>query len=406
MVTLAYNLFIYGYYLVIKLATFFSPKARLWVNGRKETFDIIKQSNLKNCIWLHASSLGEFEQISYLIEQIKKRYPNEKILVSFFSPSGYEIKKNFSHADVVVYLPFDFKARMDKFIEIIDPKLVFWVRYEFWLNTLASLNEKNIPTYLLNAVFRENTSIFYKPILTKALSYFTKIYVISEQSKVNLEKLGFDSDILYDTRYDRMAQVVQMPFVDNIIQTFAKNEKLVICGSTWKSDDDVISKTINSSKDIQWILIPHEINKERIEQLCEIYPEAQLYTDYDPNNKTKILIVNTMGYLSKIYRYADAIYVGGGFGKVVHSIVEPLAYSLPIIVGKNIAKSEEASEFVHHKLVKQIINSRQFNQEVYQILSQDNLPENKRKRKIFVNRQGSVDKLLAIVSEKFRTLGS
>jgi len=302
-------------------------------------------------------------------------------------------------ADAVVYLPFDFKKDINDFIARIQPKLVFWVRYEFWVNALSILSNKNIPTYLLNGVFREEVSFFYRPTLITALSKFSKIYVISEASQQNLLRLGFKGEMLYDTRYDRMAQIVETPFEDKIIQNFVKHEKVVICGSTWLEDDKIISTTINSSTDIRWIIVPHEIHSERINQLLKIYPSAQLYSNFDYNNFSPILIVNTMGFLSKIYRYADICYIGGGFNKVVHSIVEPLAYSIPIIIGKNIEKSEEATEFVHHKLVKQIEKSEDFKAVVQLLFNQDNLPDNKRKRKIFAYRQGSVEKIIALIQK-------
>jgi 3-deoxy-D-manno-octulosonic-acid transferase len=343
--------------------------------------------------------LGEFEQISYLIERVKTKFPSEKILVTFFSPSGFEIKKNFKFADAVVYLPFDFKTDMTEFISLIQPKLVFWVRYEFWLNTLTILKENQTQTYLLNGVFRDKISFFYKPILTKALACFTKIFVISEQSSINLKSLGYESELLYDTRYDRMAQVVETPFEDKIIQEFVKHDKVVICGSTWATDDEIISQAINQSTDKRWVIVPHEIHNSRISELIKLYPRAQLYSNFEFDKTSHILIVDTIGFLSKIYRYADLVYVGGGFSKVVHSLIEPMAYSMPIIIGKNIAKSEEAIEFVHHKLVSQIKTSIEFELEVNRYFSQDNLPENKRKRKIFAYRQGSVEKILTIVEK-------
>lgn len=296
-------------------------------------------------------------------------------------------------------MPFDFKRDVTHFIDIVQPKLVFWVRYEYWVNTLAVLKNKNIPVYLLNGVFRAKTSLFYRPILKTALSKFTKIFVINEASLENLFNLGFNGEILFDTRFDRMAQVVETPFEDKIIQDFVKHEKIVICGSTWLSDDKIISSTINKSIDKRWIIVPHEIHSERINQILKIYKSAQLYSKFDINKSCHILIVDTMGFLSKIYRYADICYVGGGFNKVVHSIIEPLAYAIPIIIGKNIEKSEEATEFVHHKLVSQIKTSEKFDAEISRVFNHDNLPENKRKRKIFSYRQGSVEKIIALIQK-------
>lgn len=394
-----YSTFLYLYYFGVKAASLFSPKAKLWIEGRESLCSKLKDKNLQKCIWFHVSSLGEFEQISYLIESIKKQSPKEKILVSFFSPSGYEIKKDFKFADTVVYLPFDFKSNVEHFIDLVQPKLVFWVRYEFWLNILSSLKKRKIPIYLLNGVFSDSISPFYNSILTKSLACFTEIFVISEQSQSNLSKLGFKSEVLFDTRYDRMSQILETPFEDIVIQHFVNHDKVVVCGSTWPADDAVISSTINQSKDIKWILVPHEIHPARIDELQKIYPQSQLYSNYTEINECKILIVDKIGFLSKIYRFADVTYVGGGFGKVVHSLIEPLAYSIPIVVGVNIRKSEEAKEFVAHKLIVSIQNKLEFEAAITRFFSNDNLPDNKRKQRIFENRKGSVEKIMTIVKK-------
>lgn len=389
-----YTLFLRLYYIGIHLFSLTNGKAKLWLTGRREQEQKWGNSSLKNCIWFHASSLGEFEQISYLIETIKSKYPSEKILVTFFSPSGYEIKKRFKYADEVFYLPFDFKNNVNGFIETIQPKLVFWVRYEFWLNTLVKLKEDKTPIILLNGVFRNNVSFLYKPYLKKCLSCFSEIAVINSTSQENLKKLGYPSTLIYDTRYNRMNQVLQSPFEDRIIQHFVHHDKVVVCGSVWTKDDEILETIIKEHCDIRWILVPHEVDRSRIEELSNLYPNAQLYSSYDQNKTSPILIIDSIGLLSRLYRFADLAYVGGGFNKVVHSLVEPIAYSLPIIIGPRIEKSEEAKDFVKLGFVKQINNSIEFDRELSFALNSDSSDSKQQKQAFFSERVDSIDKIL------------
>jgi 3-deoxy-D-manno-octulosonic-acid transferase len=393
-----YTLFLHLYYIGLRLFSITNSKAKLWYKGRQEQAVKVKSLSLKNCIWFHASSLGEFEQVSFLIETIKLRYPKEKILVTFFSPSGYEIKKNFKFADEVLYLPFDFKKPIEDFISTIQPKLVFWVRYEFWLNALSKLKEENIPLILLNGVFRENTSHFYKPYLQKCLYCFSEITVINTASQKSLFNIGYSSTLIHDTRYSRMNQIIQTPFEDKIIQHFVNNDKVLICGSIWSNDDVVLETCIKRRSDIRWILVPHEVDAHRIDTLSRLYTNAQLYSQYDENIKSHILIIDCIGLLSRIYRFADLAYVGGGFNKVVHSLVEPLAYSLPIITGPRIEKSEEAKEFVSLGFVKQVKTNIEFDKEIDTLFASDLTKSRQQKHKFFNERVDSIEKILALTS--------
>ena len=391
-----YTSFLYLYYFGIHLFSLTNGKAKLWLDGRKEQVPKWSNLSLKNCIWFHTSSLGEFEQVSFLIETLKTRYPDQKILVTFFSPSGFNTKKNFKYADEVLYLPFDFKDSISHFIETIQPKLVFWVRYEFWLNTLVKLKENKIPVILLNGVFRNHISILYKPYLKKCLRSFSEITVINPRSQENLRMLGFSSTLIYDTRYGRMCQVLRIPFEDKIIQHFVERDKVVICGSIWPKDDEILITTIGKRKDIRWILVPHEVDRHRIEQLSTLFSDAQLYSSYNYNKASSILIIDCIGLLSRIYRFADAAYVGGGFNKVVHSLVEPLTYSLPIIIGPRIVKSEEAQDFLTLGFVKKIQTSIEFEKELSSALTNDWTNSKKLKQDFFAERAGSIDKILDI----------
>ena len=398
-----YKVFLHLYYFFIYFLAIKNAKAQKWIDGRKNIKSRIVELDIKNCIWFHASSLGEFEQISYLIETIRKNYPDEKLLVSFFSPSGYEVRKNFKYADYVMYLPFDFESDVRLFIETIQPKLVFWIRYEFWLNVLSILKAKEIPIILLNGVFRSKTSMFYQPYLKKCLACFTEIGVINQNSKLNLEKLGFASTVIEDTRYGRMQQIAQIPFEDVVIQHFANHDKVVICGSIWPNDDRIIGDKIISSSDMQWILVPHEVHLSRVQELQDQFSGAQRYSQYDFSKRTNILIIDTIGILSRLYRYANLVYVGGGFDKVVHSLIEPMAYSLPIIIGKNIEKSEEAKEYVDLNFVVQVFSSYEFNNAIDSFLYNDQAEARLNKHEYFIDRIHSMDTILQIVA-KYTTL--
>jgi 3-deoxy-D-manno-octulosonic-acid transferase len=398
-----YKVFLYLYYYVVYFLAIKNIKAKQWIEGRKNFKSKIDGLGLNNCIWFHASSLGEFEQISYLIETIRKNHPHEKLLVSFFSPSGYEMKKNFQYADHVMYLPFDFESDVRYFIETIQPTLVFWVRYEFWLNVLSELKTRDIPVILLNGVFRSNTSLFYKPYQKKCLACFTEIGVINQNSKLNLEQLGFSSTIIADTRYGRMKQIVQVPFEDHVIQDFVNHDKVIICGSIWSNDDEIIRKKIIACSDMQWILVPHEVHASRVQELQDQFPTAQRYSQYDSSVKTNILIIDMIGILSRLYRFADIAYVGGGFDKVVHSLVEPLAYSLPIIIGKNIEKSEEAKEYVALNFASQVFTPSEFSNTIDSILSTDQSETKRQKIEYFADHANSMEIILRMMT-KYITL--
>lgn len=394
-----YTIFLHLYYIGIRLFSLTNDKANLWLNGRNEQKTRLKQIAIKNCFWFHTSSLGEFEQVSYVIETIKLKYPKEKILVTFFSPSGFEMKKNFKFADEVLYLPFDFQNTINSFISIVQPKLVFWVRYEFWLNALEKIKSENIPLILLNGVFRNKITLLYKPYLKKCLRCFSEITVINSSSQNNLNLLGFSSKIIYDTRYSRMNQVLQMPFEDNAIQHFCNHDKIIVCGSIWSSDDKVLEQSIKKHNDIRWLLVPHEVDSSRIEELRTLYPNAQIHSKYDKSKINNILIIDSIGFLSRIYRFADLAYVGGGFNKVVHSLIEPLAYSLPIIIGPHIEKSEEAKEFVRLNFAHQVTSSSEFEREMSLMLDSDNSISRQDKHNFFKEKIGSIDEIIQLVAK-------
>lgn len=353
-----YNIFIRLYTLAIRLAVPFNKKAGLWISGRQNQF-----TRLKNCIdpsrpliWMHCASLGEFEQGLPVLERLKKNYPAHFILVSFFSPSGFEIRKNHPVADHVVYLPQDTPYNAKTFINIIRPQLVVFVRYEFWYNYLSLLSKKEVPLFLLSAVFNPR-QIFFKPwgsLHRKMLEFFTRIFVQDINSQKLLEGIDINHvEICGDTRIDRVLQVAEKPFNDQLITEFCQNHQIFICGSTWPEDERILIPLINEiTSDSNWkvIIAPHDIKDEQIERTENQL--KQLSTRYSENNieklkDSKILIIDNIGLLSSIYRFGRIAYIGGGFGVSVHNILEALVYEIPVIFGPKYRHINEACLMVN-----------------------------------------------------------
>ena len=342
--------------LLLQIIAFFVPKINLFVAGRKEVFPTLK-AKIKptdKTIWFHAASLGEYEQGLPVIERIKEKYPTHKIIISFFSPSGYEVRKNNTLADATVYLPLDSKKNVSKFIQLVHPEIVFFIKYEFWPNYLNELKSQNIPTYLISGIFREKQAFFkwYGGFYRKALDAFTYFFVQNENSLQLLHQLGKENAIVSgDTRFDRVASILERDNTLDFIAEFKNGTTTVVAGSTWHKDEELLIDFINSnSTDTKYIIAPHNIKQDQIQQLknnCTkkvvLYSEKEgkELKDYD------VFIIDTIGILTKIYSYADIAYVGGGFGNPgVHNILEPATFGIPIVIGPNYSHFAEAIELV------------------------------------------------------------
>jgi 3-deoxy-D-manno-octulosonic-acid transferase len=342
--------------LLLQIIALFVPKIKLFVTGRKEVFPklkaIIKPTD--KTIWFHAASLGEYEQGLPVIESIKEKYPTHKIIISFFSPSGYEVRKNNTLADATVYLPLDSKKNVSRFIQLVHPEIVFFIKYEFWPNYLNELKSQNIPTYLISGIFREKQVFFkwYGGFYRKALDAFTYFFVQNENSLQLLHQLGKENAIVSgDTRFDRVASILERDNTLDFIAEFKNGTTTVVAGSTWHKDEELLIDFINSnSTDTKYIIAPHNIKQDQIQQLknnCTkkvvLYSEKEgkELKDYD------VFIIDTIGILTKIYSYADIAYVGGGFGNPgVHNILEPATFGIPIVIGPNYSHFAEAIELV------------------------------------------------------------
>jgi 3-deoxy-D-manno-octulosonic-acid transferase len=366
-----YNLLIYIYVLLIRVFAFFKhEKAKLWYDGRKNIFtkleEAFKNKDSEKRIWIHVSSLGEFEQGRPLIEALKKQTPlmqtQYSIVLTFFSPSGYELKKNYPLADYIFYLPADTYANAQRFIDIVKPELVVFVKYEFWFNYLHILKKQNITTLLISSIFRDKQFSIFNPyayFLKKMLRCFTYIFVQNTPSVFLLKKHDFHNvESVGDTRIDRVLAIKNEAPKYPIVEQFIQSNPTLICGSTWQPDEKIILEFLKNKTCASWkfIFAPHDISSGNIERLKQDLPnEFALYSDLknQPINQStnhfsnkRILIIDNIGMLSSLYQYGSIAYIGGGFGSGIHNTLEPIAFGLPVIFGPKYQKFEEAFQLI------------------------------------------------------------
>jgi len=328
------------------------------MDGRKSVFEILRDKIKANdkTIWFHAASLGEYEQGLPVIEKIKVKYPNHKIVISFFSPSGYEVRKKNLLADATVYLPMDTKRNASKFISLVHPEMVFFIKYEYWPNYLTELRKLNTPTYLISGIFRKNQMFFkwYGGFYRKALETFTYFFVQNDSSKKLLLQLGKNNvSISGDTRFDRVATILENDNSLDFIETFKNNTLTIVAGSSWQKDETLLVDYINTtSEKIKFIIAPHNIKGEQIQELKNSFSKKTLLFSEKENKNLAdfdVFIIDTIGILTKIYSYADIAYVGGGFGSPgVHNLLEPATFGIPIVIGPNFSHFPEAIALVNN----------------------------------------------------------
>lgn len=350
-----YNLLIHLYQLSLRMAAFFNPKAKQWVEGRKNIFMkievTVKQD--KPIAWFHCASLGEFEQGRPVIEAFKERFPHFRILLTFFSPSGYEIRKNYPVADYNFYLPADTSRNARKFINLVKPKVVVFVKYEYWFNYIKILNKKNTPLIFISAIFRPGQRFFswWGKWQLKGLKMADHFFVQNEQSADLLKSVGINQvTISGDTRFDRVSQVAQQKKSFPLIEKFKGKSRIFLAGSTWPPDEEIVLALIGKNMPgLKFIFATHEVHPERIEALLKTLPENSLkFSEANENNigQANILIINSIGILSHLYQYADIAYIGGGFGVGIHNILEAATFGKPVIYGPNYQKFQEARELL------------------------------------------------------------
>ncbi len=354
---------------LLKIVALFSPKIKLFVEGRKSIFEILesKINATDKTIWFHAASLGEYEQGLPVIERIKEKFPNHKIVLTFFSPSGYEVRKNNTVADATVYLPLDTKKNARHFLSLVHPEMVFFIKYEYWPNYLSELKKLGTPTYLISGIFRKNQLFFkwYGGFYRTALNTFTYFFVQNESSKKLLLELGKTNlAVSGDTRFDRVASILEKDNSLDFIEAFKNDTLTVVAGSSWPKDENLLVDYINqTSEKIKFIIAPHNIKEEQIQELKNsIFKKVVLFSEKSTKNLADfdVFIIDTIGILTKIYSYADIAYVGGGFGNPgVHNILEPATFGVPIVIGPNFSHFAEATALVNMEGCISISNKKE-----------------------------------------------
>ena len=359
-----YNIVIYFVLLGIAIASLFNEKVRKMWRGEREAFKILKQKVDPNAkyIWFHAASLGEFEQGRPLMERIRKDYPQYKILLTFYSPSGYEVRKNYEGADIICYMPVDTRLNAIRFLRLVRPVMAFFIKYEFWSNFLHILKHRNIPTYSVSSIFREDQVFFkwYGRSYAGVLKCFTRFFVQNEESKRLLEGIGIkDVDVVGDTRFDRVLQIKeaakQLPICEAFRTGVASTQsadvphtdfKVFVAGSSWPPDENIFIPFFNEHKDWRLLIAPHVIAEEHLKLILSLIKGKKVvrYTQTTPEEAAEadVLIIDCFGLLSSMYNYGDVAYIGGGFGVGIHNTLEAAVWNMPVIFGPNNKKFQEA----------------------------------------------------------------
>lgn len=359
-----YNIVIYFVLWGIAIASLFNEKVRKMWRGEREAFKILKQKVDPNAkyIWFHAASLGEFEQGRPLMERIRKDYPQYKILLTFYSPSGYEVRKNYEGADIICYMPVDTRLNAIRFLRLVRPVMAFFIKYEFWSNFLHILKHRNIPTYSVSSIFREDQVFFkwYGRNYAGVLKCFTRFFVQNEESKRLLEGIGITAvDVVGDTRFDRVLQIKeaakQLPICEAFRTGVASSQsadvphhdfKVFVAGSSWPPDENIFIPFFNEHKDWRLLIAPHVIAEEHLKLILSLIKGKKVvrYTQTTPEEAAKadVLIIDCFGLLSSMYNYGDVAYIGGGFGVGIHNTLEAAVWNMPVIFGPNNKKFQEA----------------------------------------------------------------
>ncbi len=413
-----YNILILVAGFVLEITALFNKKIKLFIDGRKQTFFELQQaiSETDEVIWMHCASLGEFEQGRPIIEKLKLKFPNKKVVLTFFSPSGYEVRKNYENADMVCYLPLDSAQNAKKFLEIVHPNLAIFVKYEFWPNFLKELKTRNIETLLISGIFRKNQSFFnwYGGWMRKSLIAFSHFFVQDKNSKQLLNSINFNNvTVSGDTRFDRVFEITQQSNKLPFIEEFIDNKYTLVAGSTWKEDEMMLVDYINNkaSENEKFIIAPHNINPKDIAELKNsiskktvLFSEESFNSAQDVKNLSdyQVFIIDTVGILTKIYSYADVAYVGGGYTKTgVHNVLEPATFGIPILIGPNYHKFNEALDLVKNKacFVVDDFNELSLQLDRFFQLNEMRTDAGKRAKKYVVDKTGATAKILEFITK-------
>lgn len=367
---IAYNLFIRISWLVIRVWALFNTKAQMWIQGRKNWKEQLVQNlpNAQKIVWFHCASLGEFEQGRPIIENIKESFPEYFVLLTFFSPSGYEIRKDYPHADYITYLPLDTRSNAEYFIQTIKPKWVIFIKYEFWYHFLNTLYQNKIPALLVAAVFRPEQIFFkwYGGFFRKIPFFFEKIFVQNLESKNLLEQIGYvNTTIIGDTRIDRVVEIAKKAQPEQRIIEFIGKRKVLMAGSTWPTEEKILHQWMKQVDLNEWCLIlaPHEVSPKNIQRIVHQFKKHPLttFTQGALLPQSDLLIIDTIGKLSGLYQLGTIAFIGGGFGKSIHNILEPASFGIPIIFGPHHHKFIEAQTLLASRGAYEVTDETSFN---------------------------------------------
>ncbi|PBQ34090.1 3-deoxy-D-manno-octulosonic acid transferase [Sphingobacteriaceae bacterium] len=410
-----YNFIVRLYGFVILAASLRKEKAKQWVRGRKnwrlELSRKIAPFAGRKRVWVHCASYGEFEQGRPLMEAIRKQHPDYVIVLSFFSPSGYEAFKTWSGADLICYLPLDTRANAKAFISSINPNIALFIKYEFWVNFLFRLKKQNIPTFLVSAVFKPHHPFFkwYGGLFRRSLKTFTELFIQDDASAALLQSIGMKNyEVCGDTRFDRVVEIknnfTPLPFFEE----FCGNKKVIIAGSTWPKDEELLIEMFKNlnDPDLKLILAPHHVDDKTIQNLENLLSKNDLvytlYSDQKQNSASSILIVNAMGLLNKIYHYATVTYIGGGFNSGIHNCLEPAVYLKPVLFygGDDYHKYNEAIDLLKMGAAKNVSNANEAEKEILHFLnSHEEIKKvEERLSTYFAKNSGTTEKVLGFIN--------
>lgn len=414
-----YKIAIKIYFFLVRISSLTNRKAAQFIEGRKNWESKLKNniSNLNDNpkVWIHCASLGEFEQGRPLIEYLKNQFPNYKIILSFFSPSGYEAKKTYAFADLICYLPEDSKNNASRFLDISKPNVIIFVKYEFWLFFLKEIKNRKIPCFLVSGTFRKEQLFFkwYGNIFRKGLESFTHFFLQDQNSQNLLTHVGFQNSMVTgDTRFDRVIEISKMKTEFKSIEDFTKNHFVIIAGSSWEKEEDYVLKSIyaltQKEKKIKLIVAPHEINNQRINKLKKKInlilntAEVAQFSNSNFNIHAHILIIDCIGILSQIYRYGNFAVVGGGFTSGIHNILEPLVYKIPVAIGPKYTKYNEAVKAVEIGICHPFTNEKELQKEIEFYLNKKiNQTEfNSKAEEFFTSNANASKKIISFLIEK------
>ena len=408
---LFYNIFLFLYRVGIGIAALWNVKARRWVNGRKNIFERLDaelKTDKSKLIWFHCSSLGEFEQGRPVMEKLRSQFHNYKLLLTFFSPSGFEIRKDYKDADWVFYLPMDSKANAKRFFDIINPSLVVFIKYDYWYYYLNECKKRNIPLLMISAIFRKEQPFFkwFGSLHRKMLNCFTHFFVQDKQSLQLLASVDINNaTIAGDTRFDRVAEIAEKFQPVDEIQKFCASSQVLVAGSTWPEDEKLIKKAIQDYPELKLIIAPHEIHKNHLQQLKSLITSSIFFSEIKTNNEQQItsncLIIDNIGMLSRLYHYATITYIGGGFNKGIHNVLEAAVYGKPVLFGPNYKKFKEAIGLIDTGGGFSIASSHELSSLLNKLINNKNELESSGKKAIeFVKEnKGATEKILRYIEE-------